>query len=205
MLKSAAMPPAFVHLILALVVASAPTPVRGEPAPRPPDARGAATGWVDGLVAEAQRHLGSTVCLGGLEATGCRHRLLGLLDEAADFDALAAAVLSGLDAPDAPRELARFRDALRAVLVRTWERRLTGSARLAVEVLETTPDAATLRLGRGRDSVHVVLTLVETPNGPRVANVGVDGADIVHTWRPRIAQLLREGSFEAMIDALQRR
>lgn len=161
--------------------------------------------WLDGVVAQGTRHLSSTVCLGGLEATGCRHRLIALLDASADFDALAALVLRGLGTPEVPEERARFRDALRRVLVRTWERRLQGSARVAIQVLEVAQERASVRLTRGRDSVDVALTLVTAADGPRIANVGIDGSDVVGTWRPRVAQLLREGTWDAMISALERR
>ncbi|GMV43793.1 MAG: hypothetical protein AMXMBFR64_55090 [Myxococcales bacterium] len=171
----------------------------------PPLAEADPASWLDRVVAEGTRHLGSTVCLGGLEATGCRHRLITLLDASADFDALAASVLRGLDAPEAPEERARFREALRGVLVRTWERRLQGSARVGVRVLDVALNRATVRLTRGRDSIDVALTLVSAADGPRIANVGIDGADVVGTWRPRVAQLLREGTWDTMIFALQAR
>lgn len=160
--------------------------------------------WVQGAVRDARRALGATVCLGGLEAAGCRHRLLALLDRLADFDALAGAVLRGLDAPVDAAERRRFRDALRARLVRTWERRLTGSAALDLEVVAATPLSATLRLVRGGDDVEVTLWLGATPAGPRITNVGVDGADVVHTWRPRIARLLREEGWPEVLASLER-
>lgn len=159
--------------------------------------------WLDRAVRDARRSLSATVCLGGLEASGCRHRLLGLLERVADFDALAAAVLSGLDAPEAPAERARFRDALRAALVRSWERRLTGSAAVTLRVVDASGDRATLRLERGRDAVDVALWLGDTAAGPRIVNVGIDGADIVHTWRPRVARMLRDESWAALIAALE--
>ena len=173
------------------------TPIRAEET-------ASADAWLASIARRLEADLQSTACIGGLDVPACQTRLIRIVDSALDFGGLADAMLSGLPVPEAQAERARFRTALRGMLVGLWRGRLSGEAEVGLRLGRVDGGRVKTTLTHGGDAYEVELELSGAHGGPRIINISVDGADLVHTWRPRFRHTLEHGGWGKLIERLER-